>query len=176
MNVMKKYLIPLLFLPVILVFTGCTEKDMGTPAASTVASFDYLATNDGYAPCEVQFNNQSLNALGYSWDFGNGQTSTLPNPKVTYETPGLYTVRLTCTGPNNVYYNQLIKTMVLNIKDPNAGLTQVLYYTSRGTPGNAHMVILSDGAPVPQDFPALDMERPYGIAADTASKKVFVTD
>ncbi|HEX4875749.1 MAG TPA: PKD domain-containing protein, partial [Chitinophagaceae bacterium] len=31
---------------------------------------------------------------GYSWDFGDGNTSTLQNPTHTYTNPGLYTVRL----------------------------------------------------------------------------------
>ncbi len=31
----------------------------------------------------------------YSWDFGNGVTSTSPNPSVTYSNVGTYTVRLT---------------------------------------------------------------------------------
>ena len=31
----------------------------------------------------------------YSWDFGDGTTSTLANPSKTYDTPGIYTVTLT---------------------------------------------------------------------------------
>jgi PKD repeat protein len=119
----------------------------------------------------------SLNALSYSWDFGNGQTSTEVSPSTHYETPGLYTVTLTCTPVNDVYYNKLVKTMVLNVKDPLAGFTQVLYFTTRGAPvGNGHMVILDDNAPLVQDFEATDMVRPYGIAADTAHGKVYITD
>ena len=156
--------------------TGCKEKDMGTPAASTVADFSYVVNNQGYAPCEVTFTNLSLNAAGYLWDFDNGQTSTLVNPKVSYATPGLFNVKLTCTPVNNVYYNQAVKSMVVNVKDPLAGLTQVFYFTSRGTPGNGHLVILDDAAPLVLDFVPADMSRPYGIAVDTAHKKVYITD
>lgn len=169
-------LFPALIIMVMITAAGCKEKDMGTPPASTVANFEYTVTNEGYAPCVVTFTNLSLNAQGYLWDFGNGQTSTGQNPTTSYDAPGLYNVKLTCTGPNNVYYNQLVKTMVVNVKDPNAGLTQVLYYTSRGTPGNGHMVILNDEAPLVQDFVPLDMDRPYGMAVDTATKKVYVSD
>jgi PKD repeat protein len=174
---MKKNLLYLL--PVLLVLalgTGCKEKELGTPPASTVADFSYVVSNDGYAPCEVTFTNQSLNAGGYLWDFGNGETSTEANPVTSYATPGLYHVTLTCTPVNSVYYNQLVKTMVVIAKDPLAGLTQVFYFTSRGTPGNGHMVILDDSPPVIQDFVPADMSRPYGIAVDTAHKKVYVTD
>lgn len=156
--------------------SGCKEKEMGTPAASTVANFSFAVTNQGYAPCEATFTNLSLGAKGYLWDFGNGQTSTETNPKVSYDKPGLYNVKLTCTPMNEVYYNQSVKTMVVNIKDPMAGLTEVLYFTTRGTPGNAHMVVLDNTTPLVQDFTAADMERPYGIAADTANKKIYVTD
>ncbi|MCK9203353.1 MAG: PKD domain-containing protein [Bacteroidales bacterium] len=156
--------------------TGCKEKDMGTPAASTVADFSYAISNQGYAPCEVTFTNASLNALSYSWDFGNGQTSTETNPVANYTTPGLYTVKLTCAPVNSVYYNQAVKTMVVNVKDPLAGLSQVLYFTTRGNPGNGHMVILDDAPPLQQDFVATDLSRPYGIAVDTAHKKVYITD
>ena len=66
--------------------------------------------------------------------------------------------------------------MVVNVKDPLAGLTQVFYFTSRGTPGNGHLVILDDAAPLVLDFVPADMSRPYGIAVDTAHKKVYITD
>jgi len=34
-------------------------------------------------------------AIGYTWDFGDGQTSTLPSPSNTYAAAGTYTVTLT---------------------------------------------------------------------------------
>lgn len=174
---MKNKLFSALFILILFgIINGCQEKDMGTPAASTVANFEYSVTNEGYAPCEVTFTNLSLNAQGYSWNFGNGQTSTEVNPKVTFETAGLYAVKLTCSSPNSLYYNQLEKTLVVNVKDPNAGLIQVLYYTSRGAPGNGHLVILDDNAPLVQDFVPMDISRPYGMAVDTANKKVYIAD
>jgi PKD repeat protein len=175
---MKKHLIYfLLLLPVLFLALGCKKYEVGNPPASTVANFTYSATNSSKAPCVVTFTNASLNANGYLWDFGNGQTSTDPNPVANYDTPGIYTVKLTCTPVNDVYYNQLIKTMVITIKDPNAGLTQVLYFTTRGVPsGGAHLVILNGEAPVVQDFAPIAFSRPYGIAADTSNSKVYVSD
>ncbi len=38
------------------------------------------------------------------------------------------------------------------------------------------MVILADEAPLVQDFDFVELSRPYGIAADTLNKKVFITD
>lgn len=44
---------------------------------------------------EVLFSNCSDNGLSYSWDFGDGITSTLSSPRHAWETPGNYTVTLT---------------------------------------------------------------------------------
>lgn len=167
----------LIILVAVVLSTGCKKYELGNPSASTVAGFSYTATNSSKAPCEVTFTNESLNAAGYHWDFGNGQTSTEKDPTVQFDTPGLYYVTLTCTPVNDVYYNSLVSVMAVNIKDPNAGLTQVLYFTSRNSSGGgAHMVILNDDAPVVQNFSAAALARPYGIAVDTAHRKVYVTD
>ena len=50
----------------------------------------------GCAPLTVKFINQSTgNPTSWSWDFGDGGTSSLPNPFHTYTTPGTYYVSLT---------------------------------------------------------------------------------
>lgn len=45
----------------------------------------------------LNLDNLSKNANLYFWDFGNGQTSTLENPTVTYDTLGTYTIKLVAT-------------------------------------------------------------------------------
>lgn len=40
------------------------------------------------------FSNSSLGAIGYIWDFGDGQSSTLSNPQHVFSTPGSYCVKL----------------------------------------------------------------------------------
>lgn len=176
-HVMKKIFYTVLILLPVLLMTGCDDYELGYPDASTVADFTFSIGNDGYAPAEVTFTNKSLNATGYHWDFGNGQTSTDENPVTFYETPGIYSVTLTCTPVNDVHYNKLVKTLAVNVKDPLAGLSKVLYFTTR-TPdgGGVHMVILDDQAPVVQDFETVELSRPYGIVVDTATRKVFVSD
>ncbi len=174
---MKKIIFNTLMLLPLLLMNGCEEYELGYPAASTVADFTYVVGNEGYAPAEVTFTNKSLNAIGYSWDFGNGTTSTEENPVVLFETPGLYQVTLTCTPQNEVHYNQLVKTLVVNVKDPLAGLTKVMYFTTRTPEGGAvHMIIMNDEAPLVQDFEPVDLSRPYGLTVDTATRKVFVSD
>ncbi len=53
-------------------------------AAAPVASFTTNVTY-GIAPLSVQFNDTSTGRiLSWSWNFGNGVTSTLQNPTYTY--------------------------------------------------------------------------------------------
>jgi gliding motility-associated-like protein len=53
----------------------------------------------------VQFINKSDVGSGasYHWNFGNGNTSTLPNPIANYTSPGTYPVLLTVTTATNTY-------------------------------------------------------------------------
>ena len=50
--------------------------------------------------CTISFSDLSTGEItSWSWDFGDGQTSTLQNPSHDYIHNGLYTVTLTITGP-----------------------------------------------------------------------------
>jgi len=179
MKSMKRNIIYIMLLLMgVFVNNSCQKYELGNPLPSTIADFSETLTNNSYAPCDVTFTNKSLNATSYHWDFGNGQTSTDENPTTHYDTTGLYTVTLTCTATNDVHYNQLIKTKVINVKDITAGFTQVLYFTTR-TSGLAgiYFVILNDEAPLVQEFEPHDyMTRTYGIAVDTVNSKVYITD
>lgn len=64
----------------------------------TLANFK--ATNSstaGFAPFTVGFTNLGTGVTGYSWNFGDGNTSTDAAPTNIYTTPGVYTVTLTAT-------------------------------------------------------------------------------
>lgn len=78
-------------------------------------SVDFSAApTAGPAPLEVQFADQSTVAgvSAWSWDFGDGQTSTLQNPAHTYTIEGVFTVRLTVTtgeGPQTAQKQGFIR-------------------------------------------------------------------
>lgn len=60
--------------------------------------FVALGPTTGCRPLAVSFENQSIRALTYEWDFGDGTTSTEENPTHVFNTAGTYTVTLTATN------------------------------------------------------------------------------
>ncbi len=60
-----------------------------------VASFTFTEGTKGGT---VIFTNTSENAIGYTWDFGDGNTSIEENPTHTYGENNTYTVKLTVTN------------------------------------------------------------------------------
>jgi PKD repeat protein len=71
------------------------------------------APTGGAAPRAVYFTNQSVFANSYSWDFGDGQTSTAANPMNVYSNPGNYSVTLTAFRPGGS--NSLTRTNYVNL-------------------------------------------------------------
>lgn len=62
----------------------------------TVADADFVADrNTIYAEASINFTDASYQATSWSWDFGDGGTSTDENPTHTYKRSGKYAVSLT---------------------------------------------------------------------------------
>ncbi len=76
---------------------GCESEHTDTVSvvANPVPQFNTEYAN-GCKPVEVQFTSTSISELPltYEWDFGDGTTSTLPNPKHVYNDSGRYDVML----------------------------------------------------------------------------------
>jgi len=68
--------------------------------ANPVANFTLTGDNN-FAPCKVTFTNSSTNATSYSWDFGDGQSSTDPNPNHIFANGGTFNVTLTAKNSAN---------------------------------------------------------------------------
>jgi gliding motility-associated-like protein len=66
--------------------------------AAPVADFetDQQAICD--VPATVKLTNKSSGATSWNWDFGNGQSSNLQNPTVTYNGLGYFNIRLTASN------------------------------------------------------------------------------
>ena len=66
--------------------------------AEVHAGFDVMLRESCAPPFEVQFLNQSYNGDNFTWNFGDGQTSTENNPIHTYTDFGLFDVQLSVDG------------------------------------------------------------------------------
>lgn len=76
--------------------SGC-EYPMTKPIVITPGPLAAFTANPnmGEAPLTIQFENNSLAANAFAWDFGDGSTtSALASPFNTYEVSGYYTVQL----------------------------------------------------------------------------------
>jgi len=81
-----------------------------------IAGFTQDITS-GNAPLVVKFTDLSQGQINtYSWDFDDGGNSNNRNPTHTFNTPGLYTVKLKVTGPGG---NSNV-TRQINVKSPTA--------------------------------------------------------
>ncbi len=68
------------------------------PVTTPVASFT-AGTTSGTAPLTVSFTNSSTGSItSYSWNFGDGTSSTVASPSHVYSAAGVYTVSLTVSG------------------------------------------------------------------------------
>jgi len=65
---------------------------------TVVSEFVSSSTANCKVPLTVDFTNLSVNAASFTWDFGDGTTSTQVSPSHTYSAYGDYTVTLTSVG------------------------------------------------------------------------------
>lgn len=76
------------------------EIGAGNNVVGTDSTTSHLPDPEsGCAPLLLHFHNPVLNAASWLWDFGDGATSTLPDPSHLYTTPGLYDLMLITNDP-----------------------------------------------------------------------------
>jgi PKD repeat protein len=80
---------------------------------TTSANFDFIQPDCGQS---ISFLNLSVNAINYTWNFGDGTTSTLLNPSHTFPNEGVYTVSLTANGLSNAD-TDVVNIGVVNFDD-----------------------------------------------------------
>ncbi|MEZ4688189.1 MAG: PKD domain-containing protein [Bacteroidia bacterium] len=102
----------------LLVFS-CKPTD-DTPADGPIASFQYEVDANDFLT--VLFSNFSQNASTYSWEFGDGATSTEKDPSHTYAMAGSYTITLTA---KNDAGDSKSFSETIDITDPNETLTTI---------------------------------------------------
>jgi PKD repeat protein len=131
----------------------------------------------------VNFNDTSTgNVTAWSWNFGDGATSSTQNPSHTYSEPGAYTVSLTVTGPGGS--DQKTRTNYITVSDDQTADSdrvadggrvtdgQLALYTFEEETGNTVRDVSGVGTPLDltiSDPAAVSWLPGGGIAIDAAT-------
>jgi probable HAF family extracellular repeat protein len=140
--------------PVVLTVTdddGGTHKDTITVVVETniapdadIGAASYSANEGGLLQFTSTSTDANNTALAHFWSFGDGTTSTKPNPKKVYADQGSYTATLIVRDPSGAE-----DTATATVTIGNVAPTGVLSAPSRLTEGQAYSVGLTslrDGA------------------------------
>ncbi|MBS1634409.1 MAG: T9SS type A sorting domain-containing protein [Bacteroidetes bacterium] len=106
--------------------TGANSDFIGIDGIAvnrTVATVN-AAANVSVAGMVATFTNTSTGAVSYSWDFGDGQTSTAMSPANTYTATGTYTVTMVATNACSVTstYTTVVNIITTNVADASSNV------------------------------------------------------
>lgn len=96
---------------------GCSNNDSATYTITVnpLPVVDFTADKTEICRlAEVQFTNNSTNAIDYEWNFGTGDKSTTPSPKYQFRNAGTYDITLTATSADGCK-NTLLKTAFIKV-------------------------------------------------------------
>jgi PKD repeat protein len=106
-------------------------------AADTVASAFAVNSANNYVNTNIQFTNQSAGATVYTWDFGDGTTSSVTDPTHAYAAPGTYVVRLAAENQQCMESSSKTVTIeeepVSGISNDNISSLEITGYTNKVT-------------------------------------------
>ena len=126
---------------------GCTATTAHAPVAPLVADFKVLNTS-GCSPFTAVFTNNSQLAQEWHWEFGDGDTSSIPSPSHSYLNPGTYNVTLVVTSigyhcSDTLRMPQLIKAIeplsAFSTPDLSACAPSVVNFTSFSTDADTYL-------------------------------------
>jgi PKD repeat protein len=109
-----------------------------------IANFGHQEAN-----LSVQLSDSSINAIAWTWDYGDGNGASVQNPNYTYASPGSYNVCLTAQNSCGVHVD--CESLLLNCPPPTSLFTHIdVNYTSTFTnltnqPGAIYQWSFGDG-------------------------------
>lgn len=129
---------------------GCT-KSFSKPqhikiASGVLAGFDFTPVqNSCNAPLDIDFNNKSIESgiVSYSWDFGDGQTSSDKSPRHKYMSNGAYTVTLIAITNSGCADTVIKKNLIV------LGNTQTQFTIPGSICANEPFYAINTSTPVP---------------------------
>lgn len=106
---MKKYLtkISLIAIIAVLFFSSCQKEPQPSFTASQTSA---------YVGDDINFTNNTVDGETYSWDFGDGNTSTDANPTHSYSEAGIFSVKLTAYSKNGKKQTDFTSTIEIKNK------------------------------------------------------------
>ena len=110
-----------------------------TPPVLPKARFTSDVT-EGSAPLSVRFKDFSENATSWLWDFGDGNTSSYPNPQHTYPREGNFVVSLTVSNENGSDSSS-VTIYVLNASELSGPILPKAKFIYNTTGGHVPLVI-----------------------------------
>lgn len=154
---------------------SCSDDGFPVPPATTVPKFSVALDNNGFAPATATFTDGSIiptraGEVSYSWNFGDGTSSTQQSPTHLYATSGVYTVTLVMVTTQSFEVVQSSQQVV--IKNPNASGIPVFF-----TDGSiVYGALINEDAPVVSSIGITTLGDSYGMALDTVNNKLYITD
>ena len=116
---------------------GCTTNTSGIEIQAgklVIAGYTAPSSTIYLGDGGLQFTNISIGATSYTWDFGNGQSSTVENPLYIFPTPGNYEVTLTAwNGPcSSTNTNVIYVSASVGIAEADATASELIVSESNG--------------------------------------------
>ena len=166
-------------------------------SVAPTASF-LVSESLGTAPLTVQFTDQSTDGSAditeWHWDFGDGTTSTDPNPSHVYDEAGIFSVTLTVTsadGADDQYGFNIVSAVTGQGTAPEAAFSTdlttgeaplTIQFTDASTPGSSPLATwawdFGDGSTSNQPNPAHVYSAPgtYTVALTVTTLDGFDTE
>lgn len=120
-------------------------------AAPVIAEFA-VSPSRGCGSLTVSIQNFSINASTYYWDFGNGQTSSSPNPgPITYTQPGIYPITLVASNSLTCNASDTLRRLVVVRPTPSAAFQyrlscRTVYFTADDPSHSTYEWSFGDGS------------------------------
>lgn len=157
----------------LLTIVGCKDNTYNfDDLPETVKSFFTIAATELKIDEAIQFSNVSENADSYSWDFGDGTSSTEKSPSKTYTLPGIYTVKLKAVGAGGTGNY----SADLAVIDPNAVIDtdKELFFIEYGSKLIRRLSLFPGS--VAETVVNMTGKEGHGMAYDAVNEKIYYCD
>ncbi|MCB0837626.1 MAG: PKD domain-containing protein [Bacteroidetes bacterium] len=93
----------------LLCFSSCKKEEITEPPTANI----FYSVADK----QVAFTALTTNAENWTWDFGDGNTSTDKTPVHVYDAGGVYTIKLSATGPKGSADAMVEVSLALSVRE-----------------------------------------------------------